>query len=70
MMQNEQADHRLITSTETISGEVFAAISAALYEVMENVHDTESNILTINRSTNTYSPWNSKIYGLRESLKK
>ena len=70
MIRNKRRDKRIVTSTETIPGEVFAAIAAALYEVTENAHDNESNILTINRTANAYSPWSSKIYGLREPLKR
>lgn len=59
-----------LTETEIgnseISGEVIAAISAALYLYDSDEHDTESTILTINRVTKTYSPWSSKIYGLRQ----
>ncbi|MDR1406022.1 MAG: lamin tail domain-containing protein [Prevotellaceae bacterium] len=49
-------------------GEVYAAIAAALhlYIQQEEAHDTENTILTINKVTRTYSPWSSKIYGLRE----
>lgn len=49
-----------------ISGEVIAAISAALYLYETDEHDQESTILTINRVTKAYSPWSSKIYGLRQ----
>ncbi|SDB83028.1 OadG family transporter subunit [Williamwhitmania taraxaci] len=49
-----------------ISGDVIAAISAALYLYETELHDQESTILTINRVTKTYSPWSSKIYGLRQ----
>jgi Na+-transporting methylmalonyl-CoA/oxaloacetate decarboxylase gamma subunit len=52
------------------SGEVFAAIAAALYEVENDVHDLEDTVLTIHRVARTYSPWSSKIYGLRDNLKK
>ncbi|MDR2764549.1 MAG: OadG family protein [Tannerella sp.] len=56
---------------EPESGEVFAAIAAALYEVTEeDVHDLENTILTIRKVARHYSPWNSKIYGLREPLRK
>ncbi len=51
----------------TESGEVFAAISMALHEYQENVHDIEDTILTINRVKRSYSPWNSKIYALRQT---
>ena len=47
------------------SGEEIAAIVMALHEHL-NTHDTESTILTINKVRKTYSPWSSKIYGLRE----
>ncbi|MDR3194353.1 MAG: lamin tail domain-containing protein [Tannerella sp.] len=55
---------------EPASGEVFAAIAAALHEVEEDVHDFENTVLTIRKVARNYSPWNSKIYGLREPLKK
>lgn len=47
------------------SGEVIAAIAMALNEHL-NAHDSESTILTINKVKRAYSPWSSKIYGLRE----
>lgn len=48
------------------SGEVIAAISMALNQHF-NVHDTENTILTINKVKRAYSPWSSKIYGLRQT---
>ncbi len=48
-----------------VSGEVYAAISMALYQHLE-VHDVEDTVLTINKVKRAYSPWNSKIYSLRE----
>lgn len=47
------------------SGEAIAAIVMALNEHL-NAHDTESTVLTINKVKRAYSPWSSKIYGLRE----
>ncbi len=49
------------------SGEVFAAIAMALHEYQDNVHDVEDTVLTINKVKRNYSPWNSKIYTLRET---
>jgi len=46
-------------------GAVIAAIAAALYDVSEDDHDIESTVLTIQKVTRRYSPWSSKIYGLR-----
>ena len=52
------------------SGEIFAAISMALHESQENVHDLEDTILTINKVKRNYSPWSSKIHTLRQSPKR
>ncbi len=51
--------------TEHDSGEIIAAIAMALNEHL-NAHDSENTILTINKVKRAYSPWSSKIYGLRE----
>ena len=48
-----------------ITGEVNAAISMALFLYLNELHDEESNILTIKRVSKVYSPWSSKIYGVR-----
>jgi len=48
-----------------IPGDVAAAISTALY-LYHELHDEESNVITIKRVSKTYSPWSSKIYSLRE----
>lgn len=53
-----------------VSGEVLAAISAAFYELDEDVHDYEKTVLTIQKVKRNYSPWSSKIYGLRETPRK
>lgn len=53
-------------------GEVIAAIGAALDEHFNSRHDMEDTVLTIRRMKRAYSPWNSKIYNMRElpSLRK
>ena len=53
-------------STEVDSGEVIAAISMALSEHFGDGHDMEDTILTIRRMKRAYSPWNSKIYNIRQ----
>ena len=50
-----------------LTGEINAAIAAALYLYSQELHDQESAVLTINRVSRTYSPWSSKIYGLRQN---
>lgn len=50
------------------SGEEIAAIVMALHEHLDT-HDKESMVLTINKVRRSYSPWSSKIYGLRRMPK-
>ena len=42
-----------------------AAIALALY-LNNELHDEESNILTIERVSRIYSPWSSKYYNMRK----
>lgn len=51
---------------ELDSGEVIAAIGMALAEHFGQGHDMEDTILTIKRMKKSYSPWNSKIYNMRQ----
>ncbi len=44
------------------SGEEMAAICSAVYMLLEEAHDEENAIITINQSAKVYSPWSSKIY--------
>lgn len=50
----------------SVSGEVNAAIAMAIHLYYSEIHDKESEILTIDKVSRTYSPWSSKIYGLRQ----
>lgn len=52
------------------SGEIFAAIATALYEMSDDNHDVENTVLTIRKVARTYSPWSSKIYSLRDVPRK
>ena len=49
---------------DAISGEVIAAIATTIRLFEEDLHDKESEVITINRVARTYSPWSSKIYGI------
>jgi len=55
---------------EDTSGEVMAAIAMAIHSYAGELHDEENAVLTIRRVSKTYSPWSSKIYGLRQFNKK
>ena len=50
----------------SLNGDVNAAIGAAIFIMMNEQHDDESNIITIKKVSKTYSPWSSKIYGLQQ----
>ncbi len=52
---------------EELSGEVNAAIVMALYLYGSELHDQEDPVITMTKVSRTYSPWSSKIYGLRKS---
>jgi hypothetical protein len=49
-----------------ISEETVAAIGLALSLHLQDVHDYERAIITMQKVMRPYSPWSSKIYGLRE----
>jgi Na+-transporting methylmalonyl-CoA/oxaloacetate decarboxylase gamma subunit len=61
-----------VAESEAVSGEIYAAVATAMHLYMQEdgVHDLENTILTIHKVTRTYSPWSSKIYGLREVPRK
>lgn len=52
---------------EEISGETLTAISLALHLYHQQVQGFEDAVLTIKNASKTYSPWSSKIYGLRKT---
>jgi Na+-transporting methylmalonyl-CoA/oxaloacetate decarboxylase gamma subunit len=47
-----------------IPAQVSAALSAAIYLYLDEIHDKESRVMTIRKVSKHYSPWSSKIYGL------
>ena len=59
-----------VNTPDEVSGEVFAAIATALYEMSDDNHDIEHTVLTIRKVRRAYSPWSSKIYSLRETPRK
>ena len=62
---NKGSDSSETSQRIEVTGEVNAAISMALYLYYNELHDEESNILTIKKVSKVYSPWSSKIYGVR-----
>ncbi len=54
------------TNGAALNGEEIAAIALALSMYDDDMHDIESNVVTINKVARAYSPWSSKIYSLRQ----
>lgn len=46
--------------------DITAVIAATIHLYIQEVHDFEYYSLTIKRIDKVYSPWSSKIYGLRK----
>ena len=69
-VSGEAVEVKSNASSGNQKGEVFAAIAMAIYAATEEVHDAENTVLTIRRVERTYSPWSSKIYGLRDLPKR
>lgn len=55
-----------VSKQQPSADEVYAAIAISLHEYNKAMKKMEHNILTINRVAKVYSPWSSKIYGLRQ----
>lgn len=47
---------------------VVVAIGMALHEMAEEIHDVESNVLTIQHHNFGYSPWSSKALMVRQPI--
>jgi len=50
-----------------LEGNVTAAISLALHMYFNELHDEESNVVTIKKVRKAYSPWSSKIYSVNQN---
>ena len=65
----EMRDIPQVTATpesDSIPAEVRAALILALHLYENELHDKEDPVITMIRVSRTYSPWSSKIYGLRK----
>lgn len=58
------------STNQHMTGEETAAISAAIYLFLEELHDDEHTVLTIEKISKRYSPWSSKIYSVTNGLNK
>ncbi|NQV76998.1 MAG: OadG family protein [Lutibacter sp.] len=57
-----------VEADRNFTGEIAAAIGAAVHLYLDEQHDHESAILTIKQVKKPYSPWSSKIYGTQNRL--
>lgn len=53
-----------LTNNSSIPVHDAVAISAALHLYFDEIHDTDEAVMTIRKIKKSYSPWNSKLYGL------
>jgi len=65
---NENKKKIDIINSDHILGEETAAIAVALHLFLDEMHDEESAILTIKKTSKAYSPWSSKIYAVRNQF--
>jgi hypothetical protein len=63
------AVEKIKLADEVISGELNAAVAMTLYLYQTEMHDYENTVLTIQKVSRNYSPWNSKIYTIRKMPK-
>jgi Na+-transporting methylmalonyl-CoA/oxaloacetate decarboxylase gamma subunit len=49
---------------EEISGEEYAAIATAIYMYDNELHDEENTVLTIEKTTRSWTPWNAKYFNM------
>ena len=62
---SESASGTAVTAeNEAENDELVAAFLALHLYSSEEIHDEESNVLTIDRIQRRYSPWSSKIYSM------
>jgi glutaconyl-CoA/methylmalonyl-CoA decarboxylase subunit delta len=67
LQKDENSDKSI---DDHIEGNVTAAISLALHLYFNEMHDEESNIVTIKQVRKAYSPWSSKIYSVTQNWPK
>ena len=67
--RNTDAKEDIIEEDYT-EGNVTAAISLAIHMYFNELHDEESNIVTIKKVRKAYSPWSSKIHSVNQNWPK
>ncbi len=57
-------------SSVDVSGDVYAAIAAAVHLYHDELHDEENTIITIQRVERSWTPWNAKYYNMNQYFNK
>ena len=65
--RKSRPDVQIHEDIEDISGETLVAISLALHLYHPQLQGLEDAVMTFKNASKTYSPWSSKIYGLRRT---
>lgn len=53
-------------SADQATGEVYAAIAAAIYAYSQDMHDVEDTVITIQKVERAWTPWNAKFYNMNK----
>ncbi|MCG8475848.1 MAG: OadG family protein [Cytophagales bacterium] len=63
-LRSQEEKEELLSKKDArnVPGEVNAVIAAAIHAYLDELHDEESTVLTIQQQQKSYSPWSSKIY--------
>ena len=65
--RKSRPDIAITDEHDEISGETLVAISLALHLYHQQMQGLEEAVITFKNAAKTYSPWSSKIYGLRKT---
>jgi glutaconyl-CoA/methylmalonyl-CoA decarboxylase subunit delta len=68
-MKKKGREEKTEKPEQAMTGDVNAAICTALYLYFSELHDEEKYVMTVKKVSRTYSPWNSKVYGMWHSIK-
>lgn len=63
-LEKTRIDNRILREDFADPNDI-AAISAAIYMYFSELHDSESNVITIESTDRYYSPWSSKVHGMK-----
>lgn len=68
LRKKKNVKEEIVTQKDfVVEGNVTAAISLALHMYFNELHDEESNVVTIKKVKKAYSPWSSKIYSVNQN---